>query len=622
MPVWCKLVLGFFFLDIIVISLGWNASESLQKLSGFIENIAKQSVEVENTLSQSTENLAVFSKKVEDVSASVNEAVQLARTVYDRPLQAINFSRQAQNDFLNAYILMLKAVTNDALKENTEEISATISLFNENLEIADERAVSEDSNQIIAKIKTKSADWLAQKDLMVKGEAEFKSLESISVDIQTMLASLVEAEAASGYDYIIESDEVEERALAVSNAMQDATQNIVTNLSALQEAIKKSGEAANTSYKNTLETKNQNDLYAVAAVVISLVIAVFLVFNIVPPIGKAYRFSESIASGNLDNKIKTKRRDEFGRLILSLIKMQNDIKNSIDQQKSALIKAQETTKQEERQKRQILLGNLSKELTKDMNDVTIAFKNAIIILQNVSDNLTQTAENSKQKSTHTSTNITDVNEKISFFASSSEKLSGSMREISDLTEKSSKVTEDAKEKVKEATDAVDTLSQASVKVGEVINLINDIAEQTNLLALNATIEAARAGEAGKGFAVVASEVKNLSAQTTKATESIQQQVDGIREVSELCTRSIKGIIESVDKSRHIVASVHEKIRDEETFSKNMSTEVLTTAQKMDVASENMHDITKSNELVEQSASDVIDCVKTFAQQIAALEKKV
>ena len=241
MPVWCKLVLGFFFLDIIVISLGWNASESLQKLSGFIENIAKQSVEVENTLSQSTENLAVFSKKVEDVSASINEAVQLARAVYDRPLQAINFSRQAQNDFLNAYILMLKAVTNDALKENTEEISATISLFNENLEIADERAVSEDSNQIIAKIKTKSADWLAQKDLMVKGEAEFKSLESISVDIQTMLASLVEAEAASGYDYIIESDEVEERALAVSNAMQDATQNIATNLSALQEAIKKSG---------------------------------------------------------------------------------------------------------------------------------------------------------------------------------------------------------------------------------------------------------------------------------------------------------------------------------------------------------------------------------------------
>src|SRR5207237_5066654 len=123
--------------------------------------------------------------------------------------------------------------------------------------------------------------------------------------------------------------------------------------------------------------------------------------------------------------------------------------------------------------------------------------------------------------------------------------------------------------------AVQGLAAAADKIGEVINLINNIASQTNLLALNATIEAARAGEAGRGFAVVASEVKTLASQTAKATEEIAAQigaiqgstadaVDAIRSIGEVMgditrfTTTIAAAVEQQSASTQTIAkSVHE-----------------------------------------------------------------
>src|SRR5205814_102691 len=116
----------------------------------------------------------------------------------------------------------------------------------------------------------------------------------------------------------------------------------------------------------------------------------------------------------------------------------------------------------------------------------------------------------------------------------------------------------AAEAVRQAqkTDArIAELSAAAGRIGDVVKLITAIAEQTNLLALNATIEAARAGEAGRGFAVVASEVKQLASQTAKATDEIGTQIAGMQTATQESVAAIKEIGGTIGRISEIASTI-------------------------------------------------------------------
>jgi len=113
------------------------------------------------------------------------------------------------------------------------------------------------------------------------------------------------------------------------------------------------------------------------------------------------------------------------------------------------------------------------------------------------------------------------------------------------------------EAVHETHEGIEELSEASAQIGQILSVIEDIAEQTNLLALNATIEAARAGEAGKGFAVVASEVKNLASQTSKSTEDIARRIDALSSGMDKIRRTMTHSQSAVSEGEEAVARARE-----------------------------------------------------------------
>ncbi len=172
-------------------------------------------------------------------------------------------------------------------------------------------------------------------------------------------------------------------------------------------------------------------------------------------------------------------------------------------------------------------------------------------------------------------------------AASAEELAASIQEVARKAEDATSTVRLAGEHSRKSVAEIEALADQTAKISDVIGLIEDIAEQTNLLALNATIEAARAGEAGKGFAVVASEVKTLAEQTARATESVTELVSRIEASMSSSVKTIHEIArmgEEIDKSAAgIAAAVEEQGAATHEISESAARAATNTAQLADGA---------------------------------------
>ncbi|WDP92550.1 MAG: methyl-accepting chemotaxis protein [Desulfobacter sp.] len=212
--------------------------------------------------------------------------------------------------------------------------------------------------------------------------------------------------------------------------------------------------------------------------------------------------------------------------------------------------------------------------------------------EEMSTNMTSVAAASEQAATN-----------IGMVTDSASQMQNTLGEVADNCQKARDVSGKAEEQADEASARVGLLGDAARDISKVTDVIRDIAEQTNLLALNATIEAARAGEAGKGFAVVASEIKDLAAQTANATNDIKGKIDGIQNSTGDTVKDVEKISGVISEVNEIVTAIAAAVEEQSTIATEVSENITQASTGIDEVNTN---VAQSSQVSSEIAQDIAD----------------